>query len=269
MILGHFFKPIFAFTLFSLFIHAADQDAGNKIILLEDFESTEVGQIPAGYTKKGSVSVVSDVFHSGAKSLRLDAAVKGPRQIVKQGAELAALGGRHWGRLYFKVQMPTPLPPEGKIVHTTLVAGAAKSPLFDDPIEVRMMGLLLNTKGTFQYMYNVQPRKERKEFGVSTKSIYKFSDEWTLAEWYVDYDTQAYRFFINGEELAPLAFKKGETNFAGAEIPKVFENLSFGWYNYQPVEGEGFVAWIDDIALGGERIGDRVIQSGTTAGRKP
>lgn len=269
MIQTRFSKTLFAaFALVSLVL-AVEQGAESKIILVEDFESTEVGQIPAGYVKKGSVSVVNDVFHNGSKSLRLDAAVKGPRQIVKQGAELVALGGQHWGRLYFKVQIPSPLPPEGKIVHTTIVAGAAKSPLFDDPIEVRMMGTLLNTKGTFTYMYNVQPRKERKEFGVSTKSIYKFSDEWTLAEWYVDYDTQAYRFFINGEELTALAFKKGETNFAGAEIPKVFENLSFGWYNYQPVEGEGFVAWIDDIALGKERIGDRVIPGGATAGRKP
>src|SRR5437016_2054437 len=74
-----------------------------KLFLMEDFETTKPGEIPTGYTKNGAVSVVDDVAHSGKHSLRMDAAVNGPRRITTKNNALAALGGQHWGRLYFKI----------------------------------------------------------------------------------------------------------------------------------------------------------------------
>ena len=235
------------------------QSPAPKLLLSEDFESTPGGQIPAGYTKTGAVGVVDDVAHSGKKSLRLDPAVKGGRKITKAGPEIAALGGQHWGRLYYKVKLPAPAPviPEGKtsgIIHYTLVNGQATSPLGTDKIDIRLVGSLLNMNGSFKYLYNVQP-KGRPEFGTSSKPTYKYSDDWTLVEWSVDNATQSYRFFLNGQEITELAINKGAGQFAGAEIPAVFDNLSFGWTNYQPASGEGFTAWIDDLALAKERIG--------------
>jgi hypothetical protein len=126
--------------------------------------------------------------------------------------------------------------------------------LFNDPIEVRVVDTVMGSNaGAFQWIYNVQPAK-RPEFATGSKYRFHYTDEWTLAEWYVDHATQSYRFFINGEEIPEVALKKGEGQFAGAEIPAVFDSLSFGWNNYQPA-GEGFVAWIDDIALSKDRIG--------------
>src|SRR5262245_36609407 len=87
---------------------AIAQTPPKKIRLSEDFETTSVGKIPQGYTKTGAVAVVDDVAHSGRKSLRMEAAAKGPRRIMKKGTEIAALGGEHWGRLYYKVKLPTP-----------------------------------------------------------------------------------------------------------------------------------------------------------------
>ena len=61
--------------------------------------------------------------------------------------------------------------PEGKTsasIHCTFVAGKCISPLANDPIEVRLMGLSVNGTGAFKYLYNVQPT-QRKEFGVSAK----------------------------------------------------------------------------------------------------
>ena len=111
----------------------------------------------------------------------------------------------------------------------------------------------MGSKGTFQYLYNVQPRR-RPEFGKGGGYHSRYTDEWTLAEWHADHATQTYRLFINGKEVKDVAFRKGAGQFAGAEIPEVFESLSFGWNNYQSA-GKGFVAWIDDIALAKERIG--------------
>ena len=236
------------------------ESPGGKILLSEDFESTQVGQIPAGFTKSGAVGVVDDVAHSGKHSLRMEAAEKGGRKITKSGPEIAAIGGEHWGRLYYKVKLPVPLPviPEGKtsgIIHSTLVSGTAASPLGTDSIEVRPLGHISKADGTFNYLYNVQPKGGRAEFAFGAKSRTKYTDDWVLVEWYVSYETQAYRFFIDGKEIPEMAKNQGAGNFAGLEIPKVFESLSFGWTNYQAAQGEGFTAWMDDIAIGKERLG--------------
>ena len=225
-----------------------------KVLLIEDFEAVAAGQVPRGYTKTGAVAVVEDVAHSGRKSLRLDAAGNGPRRITLKGDVVTALGGQHWGRLYFKVQLPAP-EPAGGVIHSTLVAGSAQSPLAKDPIEVRVLDTVLGGKGLHQWIYNVQPSK-RPEFGKGSSYVHKYTDEWTLAEWSVDFATQSYRLFLNGAEVKDIAFSKGAGNFKDSEIPELFESLSFGWNNYQAA-GKGFVAWIDDIALAKERLGNR------------
>jgi hypothetical protein len=236
-----------------------------KLLLSEDFESTAVGDIPKGFTKTGAVGVVDDVSHSGKKSLRMDAKASGPRRITLKGDILTQLGGTFWGRLYFKVQLPTPSPAGGgnfPVIHSTLVSGTATSPLANDPIEVRVLDTVLGPNGTHQFIYNVQPTR-RPEFGKGGAYTHRYTDQWTLAEWYVDYATQTYRLFIDGQEVKDVALHNGAGNFNKTEIPQVFQSLSFGWNNYQQA-GTGFVAWIDDIALSKERIGNLGLTSGAT-----
>ncbi len=227
-------------------------------LLVEYFETTPAGQIPKGYTKTGAVMVDDQVAHTGSRSLRMDAATNGPRRITIAGDVVTALGGEHWGRLWFKVRLPVAVPKgEGTfpVIHSTLVAGSAQSPQFADAIEVRMLDTVLGPNGTFQYIYNVQP-KQRPEYASGSGYAYRFSDQWTLAEWHVDHATQTYQLYIEGVEIPGAALAKGAGVFDQAEIPAVFASLSFGWSNYQPAD-PGFVAWIDDIALGKERLGTR------------
>ena len=158
--------------------------------------------------------MVDDVAHSGKKSLRIEPATKGARKIVKQGPELAALGGQFWGRLYYKVKLPAPEPviPEGKksgIIHSTMVSGQATSPLANDPIEVRLLGSIGMANGAFKYLFNVQPKQQRKEFGATSKTVSKYSDDWTLVEWSVDNTKQSYHLYVNGEEVKDIAIEKG------------------------------------------------------------
>jgi len=228
------------------------------IVLLEDFETTEAGQVPKSYTKQGAVGVDDTVAHSGKRSLRMDAAVNGPRRITTKSESLALLGGTHWGRLYFKVALPAPECASG-VIHSTIVSAVGKSPLHDDEIEFRPLDTILGTKGTYSYIYNVQPHTKRPEFAKGSASKWKFSDQWTLAEWYVDHATQTYRLWINAEEVKDLAFMKGPKNYEGSEIPAAMESITFGWWNYQQAGPKGFTAWIDDIALSKERLGTRGI----------
>ncbi len=246
---------LLAFASSPLLAQAASPD----VIVSEDFESTAVGQIPKGFTKTGAIGVAEGVAHSGHHSLKIEPAVKGGRYISLAPDKVAALGGEHWGRMYFKVKTPTPLPvvPEGKksgSIHTTLVAAKATSPLANDPIELRLAGFSINGTGAYKYLYNVQP-KQRKEFGAGEKKTNQFNDEWTLVEWHVDHATQTYQCFINGQEITDIAVHKGAGQYAGAEIPAAFQTLSIGWTNYQPATGEGFTVWVDDIAVGKKRLG--------------
>jgi hypothetical protein len=225
-----------------------------KLYLVEDFETTEVGQIPAGYTKQGALGVVDDVAHTGKRSLRVEPAVNGPRRITTKSEALAALGGQHWGRLYFRIQLPAPECASG-VIHSTIVSGKAQSPQHMDGIEVRPVDTILNSKQMFGYIYNVQPEK-RPEFGKGSEAKWKFTDQWTLVEWFVDHATQTYRLFVEGKEVKDIAFMKGAGGYEKSEIPAVFDSMSFGWWNYQQA-GKGFTAWIDDIALAKDRIGLR------------
>lgn len=171
---------------------------------------------------------------------------------------LAALGGEHWGRPYFKVKLPTPTPHgSGRfpVIHSTLVSATGVSPLFGDPIEVRFLDTVLGPKGMFQYIYNVQPKK-RPEFARGSHYDFHYSDQWTLAEWHADFVAQSYQLFINGQPIPGASFTNGPNHFEKSEIPPVLQSLSFGWNNYKPA-GEGFTAWIDDIALAKDRIGER------------
>ena len=77
----------------------------------------------------------------------------------------------------------------------------------------------MGQKGMYQYLYNVQTGK-RGEFGKGSSYKWKYSDEWTLAEWYVDHATQTYRLFINGEEVKEVAFTKGPGQLQGRRDPR-------------------------------------------------
>jgi len=224
------------------------------VIVSEDFESTAAGAIPAGFTKTGDIGVEEGVAHSGTHALEVKPAVRGGRFISLAPDKVAALGGEHWGRMYFKVKTPTPMP-TGRLIHATFVDGKGISPLANDLIDVRLATLLFYPNGDYGWFYNVQPPNGRKEFGPKSAAMHKFNDEWTLLEWHADAATQTYQFFVNGKEVTDIGQHKGAGNYEGIEIPAAFQTLSIGFTNYQPATGEGFTVWIDDIAVGKERLG--------------
>lgn len=232
----------------------ATMDQPSGVIMSENFESTAAGSIPAGFTKTGDIAVQEGVAHSGSHALRIEPAVRGGRYISLDPAKVAELGGEHWGRLYFKVKTPTPLP-TGRLIHITLVDGKGISPLAGDLVDVRLVTLLFYPNGDYGWFYNVQPPNGRKEFGPKSATMQKFNDDWMLLEWHADNATQSYQFFVNGKEVADIGQHKGAGNYEGIEIPAAFQTLSFGFTNYQPATDNGFTVWVDDIAVGKHRLG--------------
>jgi hypothetical protein len=226
-----------------------------RYIVCEGFESTAVGTnvAPAGWTRSGAVDVIADAgnVYRGMHAMRNNAAASGARRVTLSGAAVTALGGSHWGRVFYKVQTPAPTPASG-VVHSTLVAGAATSPV-SGTIEVRVVDTVEDTTGHHQFLYNVQPNG-RAEFGKGSPYSWTYDGNWHCAEWHVDYATQSYHYYFDGTEITSIAIANGAGNFTNSEIPTVFSSLSVGWNNYQ-ASSPGFVAWFDEIAMDVNRIG--------------
>lgn len=229
-----------------------------KPVIAVDFESTPDGGVPEGFTKQGNCEVVSVGAHGGKKCLQMNPQERGPRRILLKGDVVKSLGASHWGRLYLKVKTPTPVPvvPPGQnfaVIHSTIVEATGTSPLHNDRIWVRPVDTCTGPDGGLQWLYNVEAHP-RPEFATGSPFKYKFTGDWMLIEWYLDGNTQTYRLWVNGKEIPEVKLENGAGNYAGTEIPPFFDGLAFGWNNYQPA-GEGFTAWIDDIAVGHSRIG--------------
>lgn len=225
-----------------------------KYILCEDFESTDVGGIPQGWTKHGDpVAVADDAAVSGVRSLKMGPIEVWERRIYH---DASALGSGHWGRIRYKVQLPVP----DAFVHSTLVALHGEGPTTGIQ-EVRVVDTVkedvdgFNNDGDgnhFQYLYNVQPNGP--EFGKGSSYDWKFDDQWHCAEWHIDGPTQSYDFYIDDLHVDQISIANGPGNYDGSEIPDSFGEIRIGWINYQQAP-PGFTAWIDDVALDDERIG--------------
>lgn len=225
-----------------------------KYIICEDFEGTDVGGIPQGWTKHGDpVAVADDEAVSGARSLKMGPIESGERRIYHDGA---MLGSGHWGRIRYKVELPVP----DAFVHSTIVALYGVGPT-TGPQEVRVVDTVkedkdgFNNDGNgshFQYLYNVQPNGP--EFGKGSDYNWKFDGQWHCAEWHIDGPTQSYDFYIDDQHIDQISIANGPGNYNGSEIPDAFTEVRVGWTNYQQAP-PGFTAWIDDVALDSERIG--------------
>ncbi|MDI1429070.1 hypothetical protein [Polyangium sorediatum] len=228
--------------------------SSGKYIICEDFEATEVGAVPQGWTKHGDpAAVADDEAASGAHALKLGPMVNGERRIYHDGSKL---GSGHWGRIRYKVALPVP----DAFVHSTLVALYGDGPTVG-PEEVRVVDTVKEDKDGWnndgngshvQYLYNVQPNGA--EFGKGSDYSWMFDDQWHCAEWHIDGPTQSYDFYIDDVHVDQISIANGAGNYEGSQIPNAFSEVRIGWTNYQQAP-PGFTAWIDDIVLHDERIG--------------
>jgi hypothetical protein len=217
-------------------------------ILCEDFESTAIGDVPDGWERHGDESAVAEDETRG-KALRLGPIPVWERRIYH---DATALGSAHWGRIYYRVELPVP----DAFVHSTLVALSGDGPTRGRS-EYRVVDTVKQAVDTpdvasrHQFLYNVQP-EDSGEFGRGTEYDWFFDGEWHCAEYHIDASNQSYAFYLDGEE--ELAFENGEGEYSGSDIPDSFDTVRIGWINYQE-SPPGFTAWIDDVAFDDERIG--------------
>jgi hypothetical protein len=227
--------------------------------LCQDFDETAPGGVPSGWRAAGSVEVSTDQAHSGRNSLRAATVERGPRTITASLAPLGPRAGEQWGRIFYRVKTPAPASVR-QILHSTIVAESAVSPLHGDRIEVRPVGIEGSHDGrqNFQYLYNVQPSGGRKEFATLSPFDFSYDSSWHCAEWNLSFANQRYRFFVDGREVSSIGLHNGPRKFGGTEIPPGYSSVTIGWTNYRSAAVDGFrgyEAWVDDFAMDGARVG--------------
>lgn len=223
--------------------------AGRDLLICEDFEDVDVGEVPSGWTREGDVSVADDDARGGERSLKVEPRNNGERRIVH---DAALLGSAHWGRIFYKVALPVP----DAFVHSTMVSLIGEGPM-NGRSDYRPIDTVKQAKNTpdvgsrHNWIYNVQIIGE-SEFGRETQYDYTFDGMWHCAEYHIQASNQSFTFYWDGEQR--LTFENGAGNYNRSDIPNEFENLRVGWNNYQSAS-PGFTVWIDDIAFHDERIG--------------
>jgi hypothetical protein len=230
--------------------------AGKQYIVCEDFEATAEGAVPTGWTKQGEIGVALDQARGGTKSLKVSPTEKGARRIARGASEL---GAAHWGRLFYRVQLPVPAVNPSKndgntVIHSTLVGLTAAHPQ-GGTAEYRVLDTIMNESKKHNFIYNVQIQGG-SEYGHETGYTYDYKDDWICAEWQVDNTAKSYTLYIDDMDVTgvKVASDKAVTGGDDALLPASFTQMNIGWYNYQAGDG-GFTVWIDDIAMNSTRVG--------------
>ena len=220
--------------------------AGRSYAFCEDFESAADGQLPAGWTRvngwnQGEAVVTSSEHHTGQRALASAVAVNGQPRAGHSLSSLGATAGTHWGRIFYKVKTPFPLP-AGGVIHNTLVGLRGSS-------ESRVVDTVVNSNGAHQFLYNLP---DDSCCAGSAYDYRSYDGKWHCAEWYIDATTQSFRFFFEGVEVKSIGFTNRP---GGAARIEQFSSIAVGWINYQTPQPPYYEAWFDDLAIDDDRIG--------------
>ena len=222
--------------------------AAGKYKFCEDFETGTVGKLPTGWTQYNgfgpaspeNAALATDQVHSGKMSLKTDdLGLKGAARAMKSLAGLGDITTRHWGRIFYKVQVPDPKPTSGVIHNTwvTLLSAEGTNHVVDTVEE---------TSGMHQWIYN-----RTDSCAVGSPYNWKYDNAWHCAEWYVDGPASTYRFFSDSTEVTSIDF----TGKTCTKVSNGYTAVIVGSTTYQtPLPGARII-WFDDLAIDDNRIG--------------
>jgi hypothetical protein len=242
-------------------------------IFCDDFEGYGTGAPPGGMWSsnpyQGTVAVDTGRAHSGNNAVKVSAdAVTGYRSVMISLADPSILptsGNVVYGRMMFYLESA----PTGT-VHWTFIDGSGPIPNQGYSAIYRYGGQVpLTQNGNFvgsQLManYETPDSYQNPPVGPSSDCWLQSNGEvvpvgaWTCAEWMFDGPNNTMRFWLNGSELTDLAMTgtgQGCVHQA-ADFPWLapsFERIDLGWESYQ--DDDARVIWIDDVALGTQRLG--------------
>jgi hypothetical protein len=238
---------------------AATGCTGKTYKLCEDFETGTVGSLGPNWTKYAGygvagptdVALADDEAHSGKMSLKSDSMERGQTRAQRSLTPIGATAYNHWGRIFYKVQEPSPAVQKtvtNTVLHVTWTS------LIGPSGENRVVDIVENMQGEYQWLFNIPTDK------CCTNSAYDYTfdspdtgaSNWHCAEWWVDVATESYRFFYDSTEVTALAFS-GNANSTMSDYTAVVVGAT--WYQQNGTILSPFVIWFDDLAIDDTRVG--------------
>lgn len=241
-------------------------------IFCDDFEGYPTGGPPGGMWDdnpyEGTIAVDTGRAHSGNNAVKISANAAGYRSVMISLADpslLPVAGNVLYGRMMFYLESA----PDTS-VHWTFIDGSGPVPGQGYSAVYRYGGQQpITDNGTFvgsQLMANYETPDWYQNPPVGPGSdCWLHSDQkvvpvgaWSCAEWMFDGPNDTMRFWLDGAELTDLTMTgtgQGCVN-QPADFPWTapsFERIDLGWESYQ--DDAARVIWIDDVALGLQRLG--------------
>lgn len=218
----------------------------------ESFEAGTVGQLPQGWTLSGygtrTLGIVTDQAARGSNSLRIDiAGGQGAVVGMMKRENLGALANEHYGRMFYRIEGPG----VSEFIHFDVLEVDGPWMTWENGVRFASTGTGVGTtSANWSWIYNVQPfgSGAGAEFGSEgDRSAHPRVDEWMCLEWFFDAAAQEAQYFHDG---APIEYLHIDTE--RSEIP-VLTSISVGMQKFQSTGA--LRAWVDEVALDGERIG--------------
>ena len=153
---------------------------------------------------------------------------------------LGATAGKHWGRIFYKAQVPTATP-SSYMQNTWVALTAAEG-------NNQVVDTVEDTDG----MHHHQWLYLRHDNGCGFGSAYDwtYDDTWHCAEWYTD-GGSTYQFYSDSVAVQMGGFSGTNTCF---QVANGFTSILVGSLTYiSPPERR--VVWFDDLAIDDNRIG--------------
>lgn len=239
----------------------------------DDFEAYDPGGAPGGAwsvsTNKGSIAMDTTHAFSGSRAVKISAdAAGGYRSAMiqlKNTDFLPAAGNVIYGRMMFWLDSA----PQGT-VHWTFIDGYGPVPgqayhalyRYGGQHPITDNGAFVGSQLMANYdtpdSYQNPPVGPGSDCWLHANKKVVPVGGWACAEWKFDGQNSKMQFWLDGTELPDLAMDgtgQGCVN-QGASFPWTapsFERLGLGWESYQADDAR--VIWIDDVAIGTERLG--------------
>jgi len=219
--------------------------------LCESFESTDLNALPSTFKLEGygtrKVGVSADRAMRGARALKIEVSAQTAITAWLTRSNLGALGARHFGRAFFRIENPTPT----EFVHFDLFEGNGPYQGHTNAVRFTSTGSGVGSSpSNWSFIYNVNPYGDGAgpEFGTEgDRSAHPRAGDWMCLEWSFDSTKQLAQYYLDGTAIDYLRIDTER-----AEIP-VFDSIAVGFGKYQNTGA--FLVYLDEVAFDGERIG--------------
>jgi hypothetical protein len=244
-------------------------------LFCDDFESYAAGSAPGApwslaVTSGGTVVVATDRAHSGSNSVKASLGVSGAYGAATMSFAdpnvFPVIGNVIFGRMMFYLESS----PDTDITWA-FIEGGGIVPNQTYHATYRYGGRLARFDGggtfignQFQALYDTPDSYQTPPMGPSTNCWHDSTGEviptgkWTCAEWAFDGPNDTMRFWLDGQPVPSLTVTgTGDACVEQAAdyewTAPTFAYMNVGWSSSSDTDAR--TIWIDDVALGSERLG--------------